>query len=161
MRSDWPHEATQKSSRLHVQPLSSPDTSFHSQIPRSSKVICRATVSMFTPRFRSALRPAAQCLQQQRKEAMRQTCISQQMAQRRYKSSRPFWQASKQLFKAYPFSVSGAVFLYVPQWLFQSIPSFQSKTTYRSNIIMLYIIIAYFSALEHSCTLITYTTTTS
>ncbi|KAG4422531.1 hypothetical protein IFR04_004300 [Cadophora malorum] len=65
---------------------------------------------MFTPRFRSALRPAAQCLQQQRKEAMRQSYISQQMCQRRHKSSRPFWKASKELFKAYPFSVSGAVF---------------------------------------------------
>ncbi|KAL2071758.1 hypothetical protein VTL71DRAFT_12993 [Oculimacula yallundae] len=65
---------------------------------------------MFTPRFRSALRPAAQCLQQQRKEAMRQSSISQQMRQRRYNSSRPFWRASKQLFQAHPFSVSAAVF---------------------------------------------------
>ncbi|KAK0118427.1 hypothetical protein ONS95_012713 [Cadophora gregata] len=65
---------------------------------------------MFTPRFRSALRPAAQCLQQQRNEALRQNCLSQRMCQRRYKSSRPFWKASKELFRAYPFSVSGAVF---------------------------------------------------
>ncbi|CZT41378.1 uncharacterized protein RSE6_01110 [Rhynchosporium secalis] len=68
---------------------------------------------MFAPRFRSALRPAAQCLQQQRKEAMRQNCISQQMRQRRYNSSRPFWKASKELFKAHPFSVSSAVFFII------------------------------------------------
>ncbi|KAK6584202.1 hypothetical protein PZA11_003932 [Diplocarpon coronariae] len=66
---------------------------------------------MFGPRFKSALRPAAQCLQQQRREALRQKCISHQMRQRRYQSSRPFFTASKLLFKAHPYSVSAAVLL--------------------------------------------------
>ncbi|EKD20905.1 putative TPR domain-containing protein [Drepanopeziza brunnea f. sp. 'multigermtubi' MB_m1] len=57
------------------------------------------------------LRPAAQYLQQQRREAMRHNTILHQMGQHRYKSAgRPFWKASRLLFKEYPYSVSAAVF---------------------------------------------------
>jgi hypothetical protein len=74
--------------------------------------------NMFAPRVRSAFRPvsrqASQCLRQQRKEAFPRPSITCQIQQRRYQSNPTFFGNSKILFKAYPYSVSTAVFWCVP-----------------------------------------------
>ncbi|PMD25515.1 hypothetical protein NA56DRAFT_619655 [Hyaloscypha hepaticicola] len=68
---------------------------------------------MFAPRFRTAFRPASkqatQCLRQQRQPLPRNS-ISHQIRQQRYQSTATFRQASKALFRAYPFSVTAATF---------------------------------------------------